>query len=82
VLATNIFSQTQVLTSETAMLVKPNAQALAEGAIALLSDPDLAHMLGVRGQQFADEHYSWPAFFAKSSQAQLEFSTIASTALV
>ena len=82
ILATNIFSQTQVLTSEIAMLVEPDAQSLAAGTIALLDDPNLAKTLGAQGQQFADDHYSWPAFFAKSSSAQLEFSAIANTALV
>lgn len=73
ILATAIYSQTQVLTSETAMLVSPTAEALAQGALELLQNPQLATALGERGQQFAEEHYSWHVFLEKSQQAQHEF---------
>jgi glycosyltransferase involved in cell wall biosynthesis len=73
ILATDIFSQAQVLTSETAMLVGPTPHELAQGALALLHDPVQARMLGERGWQLANEHYSWHAFYKRSKEAQLAF---------
>ncbi len=73
ILATNIFSQTQVLTDETAMLVPPTAEGLAQGAIRLLKDPRLATDIGTRGAHFAEEHYSWSVFLQKCLQVQRNF---------
>ncbi len=73
ILATAIFSQAQVLTSEIAMLVDATAEGLAQGALALLLDPVEARALGTRGRQFASEHYSWPVFYQKTSDVQLAF---------
>jgi glycosyltransferase involved in cell wall biosynthesis len=73
ILATNIFSQTQVLTDETAMLVPPTAEGLAQGAIQLLKDPHFAADIGRRGARFAEEHYSWSVFLQKCLQVQKNF---------
>jgi glycosyltransferase involved in cell wall biosynthesis len=70
ILATNIFSQTQVLTNETAVLVPPTTEGLAQGALQLLKDPHLATEIGMRGKHFAIEHYSWPIFIQKILQVQ------------
>lgn len=67
ILATEIYSQTQVLSPETALLVPPTAEGLAEGAIQLLSDPQWAQELGEKGRLFAKEHYSWQVFLKKST---------------
>lgn len=74
ILATEIYSQTQVLSSETALLVPPTADGLAEGAITLLRDPQWAKALGENGRLFAEEHYSWRVFLKKSTYVQEEFS--------
>ncbi|GCE24731.1 glycoside hydrolase [Dictyobacter alpinus] len=74
ILATEIYSQTQVLSSETALLVPPTADGLAEGAITLLRDPEWAKALGENGRLFAEEHYSWRVFLKKSTYVQEEFS--------
>jgi glycosyltransferase involved in cell wall biosynthesis len=73
ILATNIFSQTQVLSSEIALLVPPTAEGLAQGTIDLLLNPQLAEKLGKNGQRFAEEHYSWNVFLKKSTYVQAEF---------
>ncbi len=73
ILATAIFSQTQVLTPETALLVSPTAEALAQGAIELLRHPQQATAMALRARQFAEEHYSWRVFLEKSSHVQREF---------
>ncbi|HCI81929.1 MAG TPA: hypothetical protein DHW02_19820 [Ktedonobacter sp.] len=62
VLATDILSHTQMLNEDIAQLVPATAEGLAHGALTLLRDPQRARQLGVRGQQFAQEHYSWPVF--------------------
>jgi glycosyltransferase involved in cell wall biosynthesis len=73
ILATEIYSQTQVLTPDTALLVQPTAEDLARGAIALLQNPQQAKAMGERGRLFAEEHYSWHVFLTKSTQVQQEF---------
>ncbi|MBA2287897.1 MAG: glycosyltransferase family 4 protein [Ktedonobacteraceae bacterium] len=73
VLATDILSHTQILSSDVTKLVPATPEGLAEGALALLRDPEQARILGARGQQFAQTRYSWPVFFEKSSQAYNEF---------
>jgi glycosyltransferase involved in cell wall biosynthesis len=66
ILATDILSHTQVLTPAVALLVPPTPAALAQGTLELLQNPALAERLGRRSQSFAQEHYSWSAFLAKS----------------
>ncbi len=75
ILATSIYSQTQVLTAKTAMLVEPTSVDLAQGAIDLLQNPQSAKAMGERGRLFATEHYSWQVFLEKSTQVQQEFNT-------
>ena len=73
ILATAIFSQTQVLSPESAQLVAATPEGLAEGAIALLQAPEKAKALGENGRLFAEEHYSWRVFVEKSMHVQKEF---------
>ncbi len=73
ILATNIYSQTQVLTPQTAMLVPPTSEGLALGALELLRNPQKAKAMGTSGRLFAEEHYSWRVFLQKSMQVQKEF---------
>ena len=77
ILATNILSHTQVLTSEIAMLVPPTPQGLAEGVLELLLHPRQAQALGECGQRFAEEHYSWPMFLEKNRQLHDAFAPLA-----
>ena len=62
ILATDILSHTQMLHENIAQIVPTTAEGLAQGTFTLLRDPQKARQLGVRGQQFAQEHYSWPVF--------------------
>jgi glycosyltransferase involved in cell wall biosynthesis len=73
ILATSIFSHTQILTSEMASLVPPTAQGLADGALALLQNPEQAKAMGERGRQVAEKNYSWSAFLEKNRRAYSEF---------
>ncbi|MBO0794829.1 MAG: glycosyltransferase family 4 protein, partial [Ktedonobacteraceae bacterium] len=69
VLATSIYSHTQLLTPETALLVEPTAEDLASGSLELLRDPQKAREIGERAKKLADEQYSWPAFLEKNRRA-------------
>lgn len=71
-LATDIRSHSQILTSDLALLVPPTPRGLASGTLELLRAPSLARSLGERGQSFAREHASWLAFLAKSRQIYAE----------
>ena len=49
-----------VIDGETGLLVPPNDPAALSAAIdKLMSDPDLARRIGVRGKQLSEEKYSW-----------------------
>lgn len=73
ILATNIFSHTQILTPRTALLVPPTAEGLAQGTLTLLNDTQLAQSLGKQAQRLAGEHYSWDIFLEKMRQTYNEF---------
>jgi glycosyltransferase involved in cell wall biosynthesis len=68
-LATNIRSHTQVLTPETALLVAPTAEALAEGTLRLLADPALRAMLAEQAQRVALERYSYEIYVQRTDEA-------------
>ena len=73
ILATDIFSHTQILTSGMAMLVPPTPEELARGALELLNNPVLAQCLGEYGRSVAEKNYSWSAFLTKNYRAYSEF---------
>jgi len=73
ILATDIFSHSQILNSQMAMLVPPTPEGLAQGAIALLNDPQLSRQLATYGQEVAEKNYSWPAFLEKNRKAYQDF---------
>ena len=73
ILATDIFSHTQILTSRMAMLVPPTVEGMAQGALELLNNPELAQRLGQYGRSVAEKNYSWSAFLQKNYHAYSEF---------
>lgn len=77
ILATDIYSHNQILTSRMAMLVPPTKEGLAQGALELLNNPELAQRLGAYGQSVAEKNYSWPVFLDKNSHAYSEFTGLA-----
>jgi glycosyltransferase involved in cell wall biosynthesis len=62
VLATRIPAHTQVLTDDCALLVEPEAAALARGLRALLKDPVLRLNLGAAARRLAATRYSLEQF--------------------
>ena len=65
ILATRILSHTQVLDDDSALLVEPNPQALAEGLATLATDGALRQRLGAVARRRAGERYSMDAFREK-----------------
>ncbi len=76
ILATAIHSHTQVLTSNTAMLVAPTPEGLAQGTLELLQNPERAYVMGENGKILASEYYSWPAFLEKNRRTYELFENI------
>ncbi len=58
ILATNIFSHTQALTPETALLVPPTPEGIADGLRRLAADQDLRERLGRAGRAAAESLYN------------------------
>jgi glycosyltransferase involved in cell wall biosynthesis len=77
ILATDIFSHSQILTSHMAMLVPPTPEELARGALELLNNPELRLHLGEYGRRVAEKDYSWSAFLKKNDQAYHKFTGLA-----
>lgn len=68
IVATNITSHNQVLSSDTALLVAPNTNALAEGILKILHDPELATRLGNNAYQYAQEKFNYQSYMTKVDQ--------------
>ena len=68
ILATNIHSNTQILTEDAALLTPYSAEALANGAITLLSDARLRDSLAQNAHKLAGQ-YSNEAFTAGTAEA-------------
>ena len=73
IVATNINSHTQVLSSDTAVLVEPNANALAAGVLRVLNDPALADRLGDSAHQYAQENFNYQSYMTKVGQIYQTF---------
>jgi len=65
VLATDLLTHTQVLTSEFACLVPPTPEGMATGISQLLSDSALTKRLGQKGQHVARERFSLTGYRKK-----------------
>ncbi len=65
VVATNLFTHTQVLDDSVALLVDPTPDALAAGIERLISDPDLAASIGAAATRRAEADFSDDAYVRK-----------------
>jgi len=68
IVATNLQTHTQVLNGSVAVLVEPNADALAKGIISILDSPLYGRDLGARARRFFEERYSFAKFVQKTEQ--------------
>lgn len=76
IVATNITAHTQVLSSETAMLVEPNKEAFAEGILRVLRDPELAECIARNAHEFAKQKFSHQDYISKVNQIYKSFSPV------
>ena len=65
IVATDIPAHTQVLNSETAVLVQPNKQDFAEGIIKILENPHLAETIGKNALQTAHDRFNYQIYLNK-----------------
>ncbi len=57
-----------MLTPETAVLVAPEAGAIADGIVSVLSDPARSRGLSVASRQYAAQHLGWHRFVRSVGQ--------------
>jgi glycosyltransferase involved in cell wall biosynthesis len=62
IVATDISTHRAVLTQQTAVLVQPNAGALADGIVSILRCPSRGRELGDAAREYALEHLGWSRF--------------------
>jgi glycosyltransferase involved in cell wall biosynthesis len=77
IVATHLFAHTQVLDDQTALLVEPTAEALAEGILRTLADPALGRLLAGNARRLADTVYNYETFTRKTRQAFVQMEQIA-----
>jgi glycosyltransferase involved in cell wall biosynthesis len=68
IVATNLYTHTQVLDSNVAVLVEANPSALAQGILSVLGDPTLSNRLGEQAQRLYNDKYSFENFIQKTEQ--------------
>ncbi|HKJ40263.1 MAG TPA: glycosyltransferase, partial [Anaerolineales bacterium] len=68
IVATSITSHTQVLSNETALLVKPDHNTFAEGILRVLDDPKLARQLGKNAHQLGQDKFGRQDYITKVNQ--------------
>ena len=68
IVATNLYTHTQVLNHDISMLVDPTARAFAHGIMNVLQNPTLASMLGKQAQEHFEQHYTCQVFLQKTDQ--------------
>jgi glycosyltransferase involved in cell wall biosynthesis len=68
IVATDIPTHRTVLSDERAVLVAPTTDALAEGILALLADPERGRRLAAAGRQYAKTHLGWGRFVQSVSE--------------
>ncbi|MCC7242211.1 MAG: glycosyltransferase, partial [Acidobacteria bacterium] len=78
ILATNLLTHTQVLTSDIAVLVPPEPHAVAEALAALIDDPSARQALAARARAVAERRYSREAYVRRTAQAYARLSAGAS----
>jgi glycosyltransferase involved in cell wall biosynthesis len=69
IVATNLRTHTQVLSSDIALLADPTPEAFARAVLSAFADPDMAGAIGVRARATAETRYSDEAYIAKTRQA-------------
>jgi glycosyltransferase involved in cell wall biosynthesis len=69
IVATNLRTHTQVLSSDTAFLADPTPAMFADALLAALNDPERAGRVGEAARRLAETRYSDAAYLAKTKEA-------------
>jgi len=62
IVATDIPTHRTVLAEDRAVLVAPRTDAIAEGILSVLADPERAQRLGTAARRYAQTHLGWNRF--------------------
>jgi glycosyltransferase involved in cell wall biosynthesis len=65
IVATNIYSHTQVLSPDVAVLVDPTPETFAQGIVSVLGNLSLAERLGTQARLLSEDRYNFQAFIQK-----------------
>ncbi|OGW17199.1 MAG: hypothetical protein A3G93_11755 [Nitrospinae bacterium RIFCSPLOWO2_12_FULL_45_22] len=68
IVATNLYTHTQVLNRDVALLVEPTIDAFAQGIIRLLRDSALSNKLTRNAAQLSQEKYSYAEYLKRTEQ--------------
>jgi glycosyltransferase involved in cell wall biosynthesis len=77
ILATDILSNTQILTPDIAKIVSASAEGLAQGTLLLLQEPAVARQFAQRSKEVFEEQYSWPVFLQRNKVTYDKFAALA-----
>ena len=77
ILATDILSNTQILTPDIAKIVSASAEGLAQGTLLLLQEPAVARQFAQRSKDVFEEQYSWPVFLQRNKVTYDKFAALA-----
>ena len=68
IVATDMYTHTQVLNSEVALLAQPEPDDFAAAIVRLLNDAELGKRLSAAAFRLSDEHYSYRRYVEKTKQ--------------
>ena len=68
IVATNLYTHTQVLHPGIALLVEPEPEAFAQGILSVLENPSMAGRLGANAREFFETNYSLRMILKKTEQ--------------
>jgi len=66
IVATRLYTHTQVLNADVAVLVDPTPEALASGVLSVLQDRELAEGLGRQARKLFEVHYNFDRYLQKT----------------
>jgi glycosyltransferase involved in cell wall biosynthesis len=68
IVATNLYTHTQVLNPDVAVLVKPQPDDMAKGLLSVLENPQLGSSLSRRAQELFESDYSFQKYLEKTEK--------------
>jgi glycosyltransferase involved in cell wall biosynthesis len=68
IVATNLLTHTQVLSSDVAVLTEPTPRAFAEGVLSVLNDHKLCDTLCQNAKKLAEEKYSYKTYLERTKE--------------